>query len=59
MAARNSYFPDLKVLFLKRTPGLGFMFEKDGRRILNFRKAWGSAFRRAKLAENFVFQGLY
>jgi integrase len=49
---------DLKVLFPKRTPELGFVFENDGRRILNFRKAWQSALKRAKVPEGFVFHGL-
>jgi integrase len=49
---------DLKALFPKRTPGLGFVFENDGRRIQGFRKAWRSALKRAKLPEGFVFHGL-
>jgi len=52
---------DLKALYPKRTPGLGFVFEKDGARIRSFRKAWASAIKRAKLPvekQAFVFHGL-
>ena len=49
---------DLKALFPKRTPGLGFVFEHDEDRIGDFRKTWRDALRRAKLPEGFVFHGL-
>ena len=49
---------DLRQLFPKRTPGLGFVFEHDGERIGDFRKTWRDALRRAKLPEEFVFHGL-
>lgn len=49
---------DLKALFPKRTPELGFVFEHDGQRIGDFRKTWRTALERAKLADKFVFHGL-
>jgi integrase len=49
---------DLRALFPKRTPSLGFVFELDRDRIGDFRKTWRDALRRAKLPTEFVFHGL-
>ncbi len=49
---------DMRVLFVNRTPGTELVFQKDGKPIGDFRRAWRSALRRAGLPLNFVFHGL-